>query len=125
MSKCLLLNVEEIRSDLKYGGWVMGPFHPAADIRRTTAFEIKEWSRAGIQPEWKEHRESGSEYIAVLSGVLTVYIGRSSHNNISPEIVDIIELGAHQRLVLAAGVWRRFEGSGDVTGVTVRETIAR
>lgn len=119
----LLLHVEEIRAgnSLANAGWAMGPFYPNDDIRHSAEFEIKEWDINSIQPSRKNHADNGTEYIAVLEGVLTAHIGGASDNGTGVELAETIEVRADQRLILAAGVWRRFEGSADVRGITIRK----
>jgi hypothetical protein len=98
-------------------GWTLGDFFPAADLRKSAAFELKEWDRPLIQLAWKRHEDVGSEYIHVTSGTLTVVFGGRGE---TPTELSRLALSADHAIVLASGVWRRYEATDDVTGFSAR-----
>jgi hypothetical protein len=123
----LLLPINEVRTGKANGGmrpgWAVGPFYPAGDPRFCAAFEVKEWNFPLIQRQWKSHPGTGIEYVAVKRGTLIVELGRSSKSGeISP--VKRIEVPAGHSLVLRPGLWRRYDGSPDVEGISVRAAAA-
>lgn len=101
-------------------GWAMGSFYAPADLRFSTAFEIKNWDAPGVQAEWRNHLDSGSEYIYVVRGTLAVILGRVADGTDAVVEIERVLVTAGQVIVLRAGQWRRFEPTDDVLGVTVR-----
>lgn len=101
-------------------GWSMGPFYPTDDLRFTNAFEIKNWDHRGVRSDWRDHPNSGSEYIAVISGTLTVVLGKALQPDGSIAETECIAVTAGHVIVLRAGQWRRYECTPDVVGISVR-----
>lgn len=117
----LLLGAAEIRDGLRdtKPGWVMGSFARAGELRYSQEFEVKEWDLRSMRKDWRNGEECGTEYIAVLEGVLTVVLGRlSSEGGIEED--RNIEVKAEQRILLASGVWRKLRASENIKALTVR-----
>jgi hypothetical protein len=123
----LLLDLDNVRrgSGNVKPGWAMGDFYPLDDLRYTKEFEIKEWDVSTIQTLWRNHADVNSEYIAVYCGVLTVIFGYvdSKSGEIIPNCT--INVGKCQRIVIKTGVWRKFCGSDDVQGISIRKSPER
>jgi hypothetical protein len=122
-SDYILLEANDIRRgfDGVKPGWIMGsPFYAVDDLRHSYDFEIKEWDKSSIRAEWTNHADQGSEYIAILNGVLTVSLGRQLPKGI--ELESNIEVQSGQRIILREGIWRRFAGTDDVKGITIRKS---
>lgn len=121
----MLMNAEDIRNGLGESnpGWVMGSFVKPGDLRYCVDFEIKEWDRRSMRRDWRNGEECGPEYIAVLDGSLTIVLGRAEKG---PDIVEDgeVEVFANQRIILAAGVWRKLKASDNIKGLTVRSKRA-
>jgi hypothetical protein len=117
----LLMSAEEIRNGIgsTNPGWVMGSFVQRGDVRHCDDFEIKEWDLRSMRRDWRNGEECGPEYIAVLEGTLTIALGRAGEGQ---EIVEDgeVEVSANQRIILAAGVWRKLKASDNIKGLTVR-----
>jgi hypothetical protein len=115
-----LLDADEIRQGFEgvKPGWAMGSFYPVGDLQHSNEFEIKEWDRTKIRSDWADHVEIDREYIVLLQGILTVVLGRHAASGI--EELAAIEVRQGQRIILRAGVWRKFHGTDDVMGVTIR-----
>jgi hypothetical protein len=77
-------------------GWIIGAFQPTDALTHSSAFEIKEWNHDLVQ------RVSLSDLQADLGHITE------------------IELSAGQCIILAQGLWRRFEASADAVGISVR-----
>ena len=120
----MLLDVDDIRQGFRdvRPGWAMGSFYPESDVRHSKDFEIKEWDRTTIQTDWRNHANLGSEYISVLQGVLTVILGSHAVDGKGIEQHSAIEVRSGQRLVLKRGVWRKFTGTDEVKGVSIRKS---
>ena len=101
-------------------GWVMGSFVEADDLRYCEDFEIKEWDLRAMRREWRNGGDCGTEYIAVLEGVLTVVLGRLAADGTTVEEDETIDVRPDQRIVLARGVWRKLRATENVKGITVR-----
>jgi hypothetical protein len=119
----MLFDAVDIRDGLgdTNAGWVMGSFISADDLRQCEDFEIKEWDLRTMRKDWRNGEECGTEYIAVLDGVLTVLLGRVGKDGKSIEDDRMIEVGTDQRILLARGVWRKLKGTHNVKGLTVRK----
>jgi len=119
----MLFDAGDIRNGLDdtNAGWVMGSFITAGDLRRCEDFEIKEWDLRTMRRDWRNGEECGTEYIAVLDGVLTVFLGRPGKDGKTIEEERRIEVGTDQRILLARGVWRKLKGTHNVKGLTVRK----
>jgi hypothetical protein len=98
-------------------GWIIGAFQPTDALTHSSAFEIKEWNHDLVQREWRNHPTSGPEYVRVIEGCLRV-----SLSDLQADLGHIteIELSAGQCIILAQGLWRRFEASADAVGISVR-----
>lgn len=101
-------------------GWIIGPFREANDLRWSEDFEIKEWEAATAQGQWKNHSDTGTEYIAVFEGILTVVIGAIGNDGVSVEPEATIAVASGQRLTIGSEVWRRYEASPDAKGISIR-----
>ena len=115
-------------------GWAMGRHYEDGAAPYSADFEIKEWGSerrygAGtstFRPTWHAHDTSGSEYIRVIAGKLTVFLGEKADPNQDEEDqnvrqLDVRELSAGESIVLPAGLPRRFAGDDDVLALTVRK----
>src|SRR5215472_18177934 len=68
-------------------GWAMGAFYKSEDGPFTESFEVKEWGSeqkygpgtATFRPTWHAHDETGNEYLRVVAGELTVFLGEKVH----------------------------------------------
>ncbi len=122
----LIFSIEAIRDGIANPGikpgWAMGPFYPRTDLRFSQEFEIKEWNHNEIQPEWNNHLKIGSEYISVTRGKLIVILGRVSKDG-SIEEYDRVEVMAGHCIILQPGLWRKFEGTLEVIGTSIRKPI--
>jgi hypothetical protein len=121
----MLMSAEEIRNGIgdTNPGWVMGSFVEPGDLRHCVDFEIKEWDLRSMRRDWRNGEECGPEYIAVLDGTLTIVLGRIGKE---PDIIEEgeVEVLANQRIILAAGVWRKLKASDNIKGLTVRSKRA-
>jgi hypothetical protein len=121
-NRFMVLSAADIRrgiGDTK-PGWVIGSFADADDLRYCEDFEIKEWDLRAMRTEWRNGEECGTEYIAVLDGVLTVVLGHLAADGTTVEEDEAIEIRPDQRIVLARGVWRKLRATKTVKGITVR-----
>jgi len=121
----MLMNAEDIRNGIgdTSPGWVMGSFVAAGDLRHCDEFEIKEWDLRTMRRDWRNGEECGPEYIAVLEGTLTIVLGRAGKGKDVIEDREV-EVATNQRIILAAGVWRKLKASDDIKGLTVRSKRA-
>jgi hypothetical protein len=101
-------------------GWVMGSFVEAGDLRHCEDFEIKEWDIRTMRTEWRSGDDCGTEYIAVLEGVLSVIVGRLGADGVTVEEDTTVEVGREERILLARGVWRKLRAGQNIKGLTVR-----
>jgi hypothetical protein len=101
-------------------GWAMGSFVEADNLRYCRDFEIKEWDMRTMRREWRNGEDCGTEYIAVLDGMLTVVLGRLAADGTKVEEDKAIDVGQDQRIILARGVWRKSRATENVKGLTVR-----
>jgi len=121
----MLMNADDIRNGIgdSSPGWVMGSFVAAEDLRHCDEFEIKEWDLRTMRRDWRNGEECGPEYIAVLEGTLTIVLGRAGKGKDVIEDREV-EVATNQRIILAAGVWRKLKASDDIKGLTVRSKRA-
>jgi hypothetical protein len=121
----MLMNAEDIRNGIgdTSPGWVMGSFVAEGDLRHCDEFEIKEWDLRTMRRDWRNGEECGPEYIAVLEGTLTIVLGRAGKGKDVIEDREV-EVATNQRIILAAGVWRKLKASDDIKGLTVRSKRA-
>ena len=98
----------------------MGPFFPPHDVRYTHAFEIKNWDSRGVQSEWRNHPDSGSEYILVTQGTLTVVLGDAQGPDGTMTETERIAVSAGHVIVLRARQRRRYVCTSDAQGISVR-----
>jgi|SRR5687767_3637491 hypothetical protein len=101
-------------------GWVMGSFVGAGDLRHCEDFEIKEWDIRTMRTDWRSGDDCGTEYIAVLEGVLNVILGRLGADGATVEEDTTVEVRAEERILLARGVWRKLRAGQNIKGLTVR-----
>ena len=117
----MLMSAEDIRKGIgdTNPGWAMGSFVKPGNLRHCGDFEIKEWDLRSMRRDWRNGEECGPEYIAVLDGTLTIMLGRAEKGQ---DIVEDgeVEVSANQRIILAAGVWRKLKASDNIKGLTVR-----
>lgn len=106
-------------------GWSMGPFYPTDDICFTKDFEIKEWDAALVRKTWDNHAHSGSEYISVTRGTLTLICGEHKSDTKPPVETERVDIIAGRSVVLRPGLWRRFDCTQDVAGVSIRGLTER
>jgi hypothetical protein len=126
-NRCMVLSAADIRrgiGDTK-PGWAMGSFVEADDLRYCGDFEIKEWDMRTMRREWRNGEDCGTEYIAVLEGVLTVVLGRLAAGGARVEEEEAIDVREDQRIVLARGVWRKLRAAENIKGITVRNCRRR
>jgi hypothetical protein len=98
----------------------MGSFVAIDDPRFSREFEVKEWDLRSMRRDWRDGRDCGNEYIAVLDGVLTVILGRLGKDGRTVEVEKEIELGPDQRIIIMPGTWRSFRATENVKALTAR-----
>jgi hypothetical protein len=101
-------------------GWAMGPFYPMDELPFASDFEVKEWDAALVRKTWQDHALNGPEYISVTQGRLTIIFGERTCDTEPPAEIERVDVVAGSSVVLRPGVWRRFECTPDVTGISVR-----
>jgi hypothetical protein len=118
----MLLDAADIRNGLTgtKPGWAMGSFVAIDDPRFSREFEVKEWDLRSMRRDWRDGRDCGNEYIAVLDGVLTVILGRLGKDGRTVEVEKEIELGPDQRIIIMPGTWRSFRATENVKALTAR-----
>jgi hypothetical protein len=118
----MLISAADIRrgvGDIK-PGWLIGSFVDADDLRYCEDFEVKDWDLRSMRTNWRNGADCGTEYIAVLDGVLTVILGRLGADGSTVEEEKEIEVRPDQRILLARGVWRKLRATDDIKAITVR-----
>ncbi len=119
----LVMSVEDIREGLPDSsvrpGWAVGAFLPIDHMRFIRDFEVKEWNVSGIQRNWKSNENSGIEYVSVTNGKLVVILGDEVKKDHVIE-TERVEVSEGHSILLKPGVWRKYEGTPEVTGLTVR-----
>lgn len=108
-------------------GWAMGHFYDPRSIAHSPQFEIKEWgpesSASTFNAEWDHHPNNGPEYLRVTQGELRVFFGYLADDGQIGELEPGLVLRQGDTAIVPPGLYRRYEASADVRGITVRASL--